>query len=121
MRSVCEAATGGLDLADPDVAPKLALLESWLARRVAILPTVREIRQSGFMVMIELEDSPRVSDSAALVALAARRRGVEASAQGDCVVVMASVLCSETDLRRLVAALASSIAEVAIGRLPTAA
>ena len=121
MRSVCEAFNGELESVERDLAPKIALLESWLAWRVAILPAVREVRQSGLMITIELRLSDRFGVPGHLVEVAVRRRGIEAAADGDRLLVMPSPASSDADLRRLVAALASSIAEVAIGRLPAAA
>jgi adenosylmethionine-8-amino-7-oxononanoate aminotransferase len=119
--SVCEAANLEFELAERERAPKVALLESWLAWRVAILPAVREVRRSGFMITVELGMSNGLGDPAHLVELAARRRGIEATSDGERLVLTPPFTSSEADLRRLVAGLASSIAEVAVGRLPAAA
>jgi|SRR5579884_1389999 len=96
------------------------LLERTLAWRVSVLPSVVEVSRRGLSAHVRLAGRPgeRV---AVLVAAAARRRGVRLRATGDVVVLHAPRSVSDPDLCRLVAVLASSIAEVAIRPLPAAA
>lgn len=101
--------------------PKIELLARSLAHRVAVLPGVHEVRQRGFMVGIELVAPDPAQRLGHQVALAARRRGAIVRPLGDVVVLMPPLSISEADLSRLVAITASSIAEVASGRLARAA
>jgi adenosylmethionine-8-amino-7-oxononanoate aminotransferase len=101
--------------------PKLELLGRLLEHRIAVLPGVAEIRRRGFMVGIELAASPGAARLGHEVTLAARRRGAIIRPLGDVVVLMPPLAISESELRRLVAITASSIADVTTGRLRTAA
>jgi adenosylmethionine-8-amino-7-oxononanoate aminotransferase len=101
--------------------PKIELMERLLAQRVAILPGVAEVRQRGFMVGIELTQQPVADRIGHQVTLAARRRGAIIRPLGDVVVLMPPLAISESDLRRLVAITAASIAEATAGRLRVAA
>ena len=93
-----------------------------LARRLAslrALPAVGDVRQRGLMVGIEL-----VRDAASrepfdpedrighLVCMAIRKRGVILRPLADTVVVMPPLSVTETEIDRLVDALAESIEEV---------
>jgi len=102
------------------VAGKVELLERTLAWRVAVLPTVLEVRQRGLRVQIRLAARPG-EQVGQLVALAARRRGVAVRATRNAVVLEPPRSVSDAELRRLVAVLASSIAEGALARMPVAA
>ncbi|MFL5823506.1 MAG: adenosylmethionine--8-amino-7-oxononanoate transaminase [Solirubrobacteraceae bacterium] len=122
----CAAALATLDVFDREhtlemLGPKIQLLERTLARRVAILPLVREVRQRGFMVGIELFSGRPEERLGHLVTLAARARGAIIRPLDDVVVLMPPLAISEPDLCRLVAITASAIADVAVGRLPAAA
>ncbi len=97
--------------------PKIELLRGLLAHRVSALPAVAEVRQRGFMVGIELTPEPAQERIGHRVALAARRRGAIIRPLGDVVVLMPPLAISESELRRLVAITASSIAEATCGRL----
>jgi len=104
--------------------PKIELLARSLAHRVAVLPGVREVRQRGFMVGIELVAADPAQWLGHQVTLAARRRGAIIRPLGDVVVLMPPLSMTEADLSRLVAITASSIAEVSssgAGRLAAAA
>lgn len=103
------------------MAPKIELLARTLAHRVAVLPAVREVRQRGFMVGIELAGGEPGERLGHQVTLAARRRGAIVRPLGDVVVLMPPLSISAAELVRLVAIVASSIAEVAVGRMPAAA
>jgi adenosylmethionine-8-amino-7-oxononanoate aminotransferase len=110
----CAAALATLDVFERErtlerLQPKIALLERMLAD-VAELPTVREVRQRGFMVGIELTDFPLETRMGHQVTLEARRRGAIVRPLGDVVVLMPPLAISEGDLRRLVAITAESIA-----------
>ena len=122
----CAAALATLDVFERErtlerLQPKIALLERMLAD-VAALPTVRGVRQRGFMVGIELTEFPLEARMGHRVALEARRRGAIIRPLGDLVVLMPPLAISETELRRLVAITAEAIA-VATGaaELPAAA
>jgi adenosylmethionine-8-amino-7-oxononanoate aminotransferase len=73
------------------------------------------------MVGIELTERPVADRIGHLVTLAARRRGAIIRPLGDVVVLMPPLVISEADLRRLVAIVATSIAETMSGRLRAAA
>ena len=110
----CAAALATLDVFEQErtlerLQPKIALLERMLAD-VAELPDVREVRQRGFMVGIELTDFPLDARMGHQVTLEARRRGAIVRPLGDVVVLMPPLSISESDLRRLVAITAESIA-----------
>jgi adenosylmethionine-8-amino-7-oxononanoate aminotransferase len=120
----CAAALATLEVFEDErtleqLQPKIELLARALANRVGVLPGVREVRQRGFMVGIELlTDEPGAGHE---VTLAARRRGAIIRPLGNVVVLMPPLSISEADLSRLVAITASSIAEIGIGRLAAAA
>jgi adenosylmethionine---8-amino-7-oxononanoate aminotransferase len=99
------------------VAGKIELLEWLLDQRVANLPGVAEVRQRGLMVGIELLERPPHERLGHRVTLAARRRGAAIRPLGDVVVLMPALTISESDLRRLVAITASSIAEATADQL----
>jgi adenosylmethionine-8-amino-7-oxononanoate aminotransferase len=73
------------------------------------------------MVGIELAAQPGTVRLGHQVTLAARRRGAIIRPLGDVVVLMPPLAISESELRRLVAITASSIADVTSGRLRSAA
>jgi adenosylmethionine---8-amino-7-oxononanoate aminotransferase len=109
----CAAALATLDVFERErtlecLRPKIALLERLLAD-VAALPSVREVRQRGFMVGIELTEFPLDARMGHQVALEARSRGAIVRPLGDVVVLMPPLAISETDLTRLVAITAESI------------
>ncbi len=92
---------------------KIELLARTLERRVSVLPAVMHVRQSGLVVAIELGRDPYGQEMAGLVARAAHRRGASVGVGGNVVVLKPPPSISESELCRLVAILASSIAEVA--------
>jgi adenosylmethionine-8-amino-7-oxononanoate aminotransferase len=101
--------------------PKIELLRRNLDWRVSVLPLVREVRQRGFMVGIELAGGLPGERLGHQVTLAARSRGAIIRPLDDVVVLMPPLAISEADLCRLVAVTASSIADVAVGRIAVAA
>ena len=122
----CAAGIASLELFEREqtlesLAPKIELLERTLAHRIATLPAVAEVRQRGFMVGIELAGHDPEERIGHQVAIAARRRGAIIRPLGDVLVLMPPLSISEADLTRLVAITASSIAELAVSRLPAAA
>jgi adenosylmethionine-8-amino-7-oxononanoate aminotransferase len=113
----CAAALATLEIFEEErtleaLQPKIDLLEDLLARHVAPLPAVREIRQRGTMVGIELGLFSVAERIAHEVTLAARRRGAIVRPLGDVVVLMPPLAISEADLRRLVEITGEAIAEV---------
>jgi adenosylmethionine-8-amino-7-oxononanoate aminotransferase len=103
------------------LAPKIELLTRLLEQRVAGLPGVLEIRQRGFMVGIELGGHAPGDRLGHRVTVAARQAGAIIRPLGDVIVLMPPLAISESDLRRLVAITAASIAESTSGRLRAAA
>jgi adenosylmethionine-8-amino-7-oxononanoate aminotransferase len=103
------------------LAPKIELLTRLLAKEIASLPGVAEVRQRGFMVGIELTGAPAEDRLGHQVTLAARRQGAIIRPLGDVVVLMPALAISEAELRRLVSITAASIAEVTAGALANAA
>jgi adenosylmethionine-8-amino-7-oxononanoate aminotransferase len=113
----CAAALATLDVFEEEetlerLQPKIALLEALLAD-VAGLPAVKEVRQRGFMVGIELEQFPLEARMGHQVTLAARARGAIVRPLGDVVVLMPPLSISERQLTRLVAIVADAISAAA--------
>jgi adenosylmethionine-8-amino-7-oxononanoate aminotransferase len=123
----CAAALATLEVFETDrtldrLQPKIALLRDLLDREVASLTTVREVRQRGFMVGIELAGFPLDARIGHQVTLAARRRGAIVRPLGDTVVLMPPLAIEEADLRRLVRITGAAIEEATgAGRLREAA
>jgi adenosylmethionine-8-amino-7-oxononanoate aminotransferase len=122
----CAAALATLEVFEREatlkqLGPKIELLERNLSRRVAVLPMVTDVRQRGFMVGIELTGAYPGERLGHRVALAARSRGAIIRPLDDVLVLMPPLAISEPDLCRLVAITASSIADVAVDRVPAAA
>ena len=114
----CAAAIATLNVFEQEdtiarLQPKIELLEK-LLRRVKAIPTVREVRQRGLMVGIELEEFPLAARMGHQVTLAARERGAIVRPLGDVVVLMPPLAIESADLRLLVDVTVESI-EVATG------
>ncbi len=110
----CAAALACLEVFEEErmlerLGPKIGLL-SRLLESVADLPAVREVRQVGLMVGIEIEGYELSDRIGHQVTLEARRRGAIVRPLGDVVILMPPLSMSEQDLRRLVAVTAESIA-----------
>jgi len=109
----CAAALANLDaFAEEEtltrLQPKIELLGERL-EWLAAMPEVREVRQRGFMVGIDLgEHDPRLR-LGHRVTLEARERGAIVRPLGDVVVLMPPLSISEGDLQRLVDVTAESI------------
>jgi adenosylmethionine-8-amino-7-oxononanoate aminotransferase len=117
----CAAAIANLNVFEQEdtigkLKPKIEVLERAL-QRVRAIPTVREVRQCGFMVGIELDDFPVDARMGHHVTLAARERGALVRPLGDVVVLMPPLSISTADLRQLVDVTALSI-EAATGAAP---
>jgi adenosylmethionine-8-amino-7-oxononanoate aminotransferase len=115
----CAAALATLDVFEEEqtlerLQPKIALLEALLGD-VAALPAVKEVRQRGFMVGIELEQFPLEARVGHQVTLAARERGAIVRPLGDVVVLMPPLSISERQLTRLVAITADAITAATSG------
>jgi adenosylmethionine-8-amino-7-oxononanoate aminotransferase len=109
----CAAALATLDVFDEErtleaLGPKIALLRD-LLQPVAGLPAVREVRQCGFMVGIELSDFPLSARMGHQVTLEARARGAIVRPLGDVVVLMPPLSISAGELRRLVGIVGDAI------------
>ncbi len=88
--------------------PKIRLLAESLAD-VQLMPEVREVRQCGLMVGIDLGEHDPSARMGHRVTLEARKRGVIVRPLGDVVVLMPPLSISLKDLRRLVEVTAESI------------
>ena len=103
----CAAAIASLDVfREEDTLGQLAARIgqlSALLEPVAAHPAVREVRQVGFMVGIELEEFPLPLRMGHRVTLEARARGAIIRPLGDVVVLMPPLSISAADLERLVA------------------
>jgi adenosylmethionine-8-amino-7-oxononanoate aminotransferase len=102
----CAAAIANLNVFEQEhtiekLQPKIALLEK-LLRGVERIPTVREVRQRGMMVGIELEEFPLEARMGHQVTLEARRRGAIVRPLGDVVVLMPPLAIDHAELRRLI-------------------
>ena len=114
----CAAAIATLNVFEQEdtianLQPKIEQLEK-LLRRVKAIPTVREVRQRGFMVGIELTDFPLDARMGHQVTLEARDRGAIVRPLGDVVVLMPPLAIGTAELRRLIEVVVESI-EVATG------
>ena len=112
----CAAALACLEVFEEErtlehLGPKIELLPG-LLEAVGDLPGVREVRQVGLMVGIELGGFALEERMGHRVTLEARRRGAIVRPLGDVVILMPPLSMSEQDLRRLVATTAEAIAAV---------
>jgi len=116
----CAAALASLDLFDseqvlPRVRARAEEMAHLLDTHVRPLPAVREIRQRGLMVGIELGTQgrpvPPTEGLGARVCTAVRRHGVILRPLGDVVVLMPPLCISTTELDHLVTATARAITE----------
>jgi adenosylmethionine-8-amino-7-oxononanoate aminotransferase len=97
------------------------LLSRTLANRIAALPTVVAVRRRGLSAWVQIRNRGDGEPLGKAVCAAAARRGVAVDCVGDVIVLIPELDIAETDLRRLVAVLASSIAEASLGRIAAAA
>jgi adenosylmethionine-8-amino-7-oxononanoate aminotransferase len=121
----CAAALATLDVFErertlEELQPKIALLEELLAP-LAQLPHVKEVRQRGFMVGIELEGFDPARRTGHLATLEARRRGAIIRPLGDVVVLMPPPAIEPSELTRLVAITYEAIQAATGHALPLAA
>jgi adenosylmethionine---8-amino-7-oxononanoate aminotransferase len=109
----CAAALASLEVFRQErtlvrLQPKIRLLSELLSD-VAMMREVRRVRQTGFMVGIELAEHDPELRMGHRVVLEARRRGVIVRPLGDVVVLMPPLSISQQDLRRLVQVVTDSI------------
>jgi adenosylmethionine-8-amino-7-oxononanoate aminotransferase len=109
----CAAALASLDVFEAErtlvrIQPKIRLLTDWL-QGVERMQEVREVRQRGLMVGIDLGEHDPELRLGQRVVLEARRRGVIVRPLGDVIVLMPPLSISKQDLRRLVGVVAESI------------
>src|SRR3954452_19271759 len=121
----CAAAIASLEVFEQEhtletLQPKIGLLES-LLEPIARLPRVKEVRQRGFMVGIELEGFDPAERIGHQVTLAARTRGAIIRPLGDVVVLMPPLSINGRELQRLVAVTREAIEASTAGSLPLAA
>jgi adenosylmethionine-8-amino-7-oxononanoate aminotransferase len=122
----CAAALGTLDVFEQErtlerMQPLIAQLERLLERHVAPLANVREVRQRGLMVGIELNDFPLESRMGHQVTVVARRLGAVIRPLGDVIVLMPPLAIHAKELERLVEITAAAIAEATAAHMPLAA
>lgn len=91
---------------------KIEVLRGELAERVEPLPAVREIRQRGLMIGIELAENGTTDRLGHRVTIAARRHGAVIRPLGNVIVLMPAPAMSAADLGRLVAITAQAITDV---------
>jgi adenosylmethionine---8-amino-7-oxononanoate aminotransferase len=109
----CAAAIASLDVFERErtlvrLQPKIRLLSEWLAE-VDRMREVKEVRQCGLMVGIDLGEQDPELRLGHRVVLEARRRGVIVRPLGDVIVLMPPLAISKQHLRRLVEVVAQSI------------
>jgi adenosylmethionine-8-amino-7-oxononanoate aminotransferase len=109
----CATALASLDVFEAErtlvrIQPKIRLLAEWLSR-VERMREIREVRQCGLMVGIDLGEHDPELRLGHRVVLEARRRGVIVRPLGDVIVLMPPLSISKQDLHRLVAVVAESI------------
>jgi adenosylmethionine---8-amino-7-oxononanoate aminotransferase len=109
----CAAALASLEVFERErtlvrLQPKIRLLSGWLAQ-VEKLAEVKEVRQRGLMVGIDLGDHDPELRLGHRVVQEARRRGVIVRPLGDVIVLMPPLTISKQDLRRLVEVVGQSI------------
>jgi adenosylmethionine-8-amino-7-oxononanoate aminotransferase len=121
----CAAAIATLDVFEQErtidsLQPKIELLERLLAP-IAGLPCVKEVRQRGFMVGIEVDGFDPGLRMGHRITLEARRRGAIIRPLGDVIVLMPPLAIEGSELQRLVAITRASIEATAATALPLAA
>jgi adenosylmethionine-8-amino-7-oxononanoate aminotransferase len=109
----CAAALASLDVFQRErtlvrIQPKIRLLSGWLAQ-VEKMPEVKEVRQRGLMVGIDLGEHDPALRLGHRVTLEARRRGAIIRPLGDVVVLMPPLAIATEELRRLVDVTAEAI------------
>ena len=110
----CAAASASLEVFDRELVlnsleKKIALLHRELAA-IESLPSVREVRQCGFIAAIELSTDDQ--DAGKVVCLAARRGGLLTRPIRNNVVLMPPFCITESELAQSVAALRTALLEV---------
>jgi len=109
----CAAALANLRLFEQEetlerLQPKIELLTA-LLEPIATLAAVREVRQRGFMVGIELGGFPVEARMGHQVTLEARRRGAIVRPLGDVLVLMPPLAIETRQLRKLVGIVGEAI------------
>jgi adenosylmethionine-8-amino-7-oxononanoate aminotransferase len=120
----CAAALATLDLFEQEATiealqPKIDLLER-LLHPIAQLPHVRDVRQRGFMVGIELDGFEPSLRMGHRVSLEARSRGAIVRPLGDVIVLMPPLSIEGAELQRLVSITRRSIEAATAGEQPLA-
>jgi adenosylmethionine-8-amino-7-oxononanoate aminotransferase len=121
----CAAALATLDVFEEErtmdkLRLKIELLERLLSP-IAQLPSVKQVRQRGFMVGIEVEGFDPAARMGHRIALEARARGAIIRPLGDVIVLMPPLAIEGTELQRLVSITRQSIAAATAEELPLAA
>jgi adenosylmethionine-8-amino-7-oxononanoate aminotransferase len=118
----CAAALASLDLFASEnviarVAERAAQLGELLTEKIAPLPAVREIRQKGLMIGIELgaagKPVPPTEGRGMKVCMAIRKHGVILRPLGDVIVLMPPLCVTEEEVHLLASATAKAIVESA--------
>jgi adenosylmethionine-8-amino-7-oxononanoate aminotransferase len=113
----CAAALASLDLFERDhvlerLAVLVARLEAELADHLLPSPAVRQIRQQGLMVGVELAPSPSGDQVGARVCRAARAHGIIIRPLGDVLVLMPPLSITPEELATLVRSTAAALHDV---------
>ena len=120
----CAAANACIDIFEENrviekLQPKIGILSELLEKQIATLAHVADIRQCGFMVGIELAETPSKREAypvemrmGAQVTQNIRKHGVILRPLGDVVVMMPPLCVTENELEFLVSRTAKSITEI---------
>jgi adenosylmethionine-8-amino-7-oxononanoate aminotransferase len=120
----CAAALASLDLFESDrvlerVRETADRLRDLIERRIQPLPVVREVRQKGLMIGIELGPFPVEQFRGVAVCKAARKHGVILRPLGDVIVWMPPLSLGPTDAELLAEATRKAILEACEDALPS--
>ena len=94
-----------------NLQPKVARLAELLRERIAPLPAVREIRQCGSIVGIELHSASATGTAGREACHGARRHGLLTRPIGDVIVLMPPYCITDAQIKRAVEAIRAGITE----------
>jgi adenosylmethionine-8-amino-7-oxononanoate aminotransferase len=112
----CAAAIASLDIFERDevlarLVPRIDLFKGHLSEKLGSHPAVREIRQRGLMVGVELVSADLTDGLGDRVCRAIRRRGMILRPLGDVIVLVPPLSITSGEIEHLVVAVRDSIDE----------